>query len=102
MPILSSTSQVQAHCLECVSEVKGKQAFWGMPDQLYKQTGLDMDLSVLATRLSANLNAFRQGMTEHRYMEKLQQSVALARSISANGTPASFVTGHRPDSASCL
>ncbi|MBA1246250.1 MULTISPECIES: DsbA family protein [Pseudomonas] len=73
---------------------KGQAGVLGMPDQLYKQTGLDMDLSVLATRLSANLNAFRQGMTEHRYMEKLQQSVALARSISANGTPASFVTGH--------
>jgi protein-disulfide isomerase len=95
MPILSSTSQVQAHALECVSEVKGNQAFWVMLDQLYKQPGQEVDLNGLATRLGANSGAFKQCMTERRHMEKLQQSVALAKSNGANGTPATFVVDNK-------
>jgi protein-disulfide isomerase len=95
MPILSPTSQVQAHALECVSEVKGNQAFWVMLDQLYKQPGQEVDLNGLATRLGASSGAFKQCMTERRHMDKLQQSVALAKSNGANGTPATFVVDNK-------
>lgn len=82
----------------------GDAGFWAMHDLLFaNQQALERaDLERYAQQAGLNLRDFRRALDDHRHQAAIQRDMALAQSIGASGTPASFVNGRRLSGAQPL
>lgn len=75
--------------------------FWPFHDRMFQhQNALDRkSLEGYAQELGLDVAAFRKGIDERQFEAQLDADVALARSVSVDGTPTMFVNGRRADNA---
>jgi protein-disulfide isomerase len=75
--------------------------FWPFHDRMFQhQNALDRkSLEGYAQELGLDVAAFRKGIDERQFEPQLEADVALARSVSVDGTPTMFVNGRRADNA---
>ncbi len=96
---LNQISQKEAEATECVAEIGGKEKFWQYLDELMENTiqpenmvDLEIKLTNLAQKMDIEKEAFKQCLTDGRYLEKITQTKNEAIGLGVEGTPFSIIT----------
>lgn len=95
LPSHNPVATVEAQSMECVSELAGNQAFWVYLHQVFEETQGNGqgagDLVSLAASIGVDEERFSDCMRQGTHREKISKDLELARSMSVNSTPVTFV-----------
>jgi len=83
------------HAAEAAEAASAQGHFWEMHDQLFEhQDALtDSDLVQYAANLGLDLVRFRQDLTSHVYVDRVQRDIQSGAHSDVHGTPTFFING---------
>lgn len=96
LPFLGPESDNAAQAALCAADQGGDETYFAYHDLLFENVSTlsNQVYKDLAADLGLNASQFGQCLDDGKYVDKVQEDMALAMQVGANGTPTFFINGN--------